>query len=49
MLAGTAVSYYHDGKDGKTPQAEEAKVAKNGKFKLTLAAQGGAVLKGKAL
>lgn len=49
MLAGTAVSYYHDGKDGKTPQAEEAKVAKNGKFKLTLAAQGGAVLKGKDL
>ena len=49
MLAGTAVSCYHDGKDGKAPQAEEAKVAKNGKFKLTLAARGGAVLKGKAL
>lgn len=49
MLAGSPVAYYHDGKDGKTPQVEEAKVGKKGQFKFTLPAQGGAVLKGKAL
>ena len=49
MLAGSPVAYYHDGKDGKTPQVEETKVGKKGQFKFTLPAQGGAVLKGKAL
>lgn len=49
MLAGSPVAYYHDGKDGKTPQVEETKVSKKGQFKFTLPAQGGAVLKGKAL
>ena len=48
-LAGSPVAYYHDGKDGKTPQVEETKVGKKGQFKFTLPAQGGAVLKGKAL
>ena len=33
----------------KTPQVEETKVGKKGQFKFTLPAQGGAVLKGKAL
>lgn len=49
MLASSPVAYYHDGKDGKTPQVEETKVGKKGQFKFTLPAQGGAVLKGKAL
>lgn len=49
MLAGSPVAYYHDGKDGKTPQVEETKVGKKGQFKFTLPVQGGAVLKGKAL
>ena len=49
MLAGSPVAYYHDGKDGKTPQVEVTKVGKKGQFKFTLPAQGGAVLKGKAL
>lgn len=49
MLAGSPVAYYHDGKDGKTPQVEETKVGKKGQFKFTLPAQGGTVLKGKAL
>ena len=49
MLAGSPVAYYHDGKVGKTPQVEETKVGKKGQFKFTLPAQGGAVLKGKAL
>lgn len=49
MLAGSPVAYYHDGKEGKTPQVEETKVGKKGQFKFTLPAQGGAVLKGKAL
>lgn len=49
MLAGSPVAYYHDGKDGKTPQVEETKVGKKGQFKFTLPAQGGAVLKGKDL
>lgn len=49
MLAGSPVAYYHDGKDGKTPQVEETKVGKKGQFKFTLPAQGGAVLKGKVL
>ena len=49
MLAGSPVVYYHDGKDGKTPQVEETKVGKKGQFKFTLPVQGGAVLKGKAL
>ncbi len=44
MLAGSSVMYYHDGKDGRTPVAEESKVAKNGKFKLTLPVNGGAIL-----
>ena len=47
MLAGTEVLHYHDGKDGKTPVMEEAKVGKNGKFKLSLPANGGVVLKSK--
>ena len=46
MLAGSSVMYYHDGKDGRTPVAEESKVAKNGKFKLTLPVNGGAILTG---
>ena len=49
MLAGSPVAYYHDGKDGKTPQVEETKVGKKGQFKFMLPVQGGAVLKGKAL
>ena len=49
MLASSPVAYYHDGKDGKTPQVEETKVGKKGQFKFTLPVQGGAVLKGKAL
>lgn len=48
MLAGAKVSYYHDGKDGRTPQVEEEKVGKDGGFKLTLAPDGGAILTGKA-
>ena len=48
MLAGAKVSYYHDGKDGRTPQVEEDKVGKDGGFKLTLAPDGGAILTGKA-
>ena len=49
MLAGSEVDYYHDGKDGKTPTMEDAKVGKNGKFKLTLPTNGAAVLKGQAV
>lgn len=47
MLAGSPVAYYHDGKDGKTPQVEETKVGKKGQFKFTLPSCGGAVLKTK--
>ena len=49
MLAGSEVDYYHDGKDGKTPTMEDAKVGKNGKFKLTLPTNGAAVLTGQAV
>ena len=48
MLAGKEVAYYHDGKDGRTPSLDEAKVGKNGQFKMELAPDGGAVLKGTA-
>ena len=48
MLAGKEVAYYHDGKDGRTPSLDEAKVGKNGRFKMELAPDGGAVLKGTA-
>lgn len=47
MFAGKAVTYYHDGKNGSTPTMQEVKVSKNGKFKLTLQKNGGAILKGK--
>ena len=47
MLANSPVAYYHDGKDGKTPQVEETKVGKKGQFKFTLPSCGGAVLKTK--
>ncbi len=49
MLAGSpALYYYHDGKDGKTPQMEElegSEAGRKGKFKFTLPPRGGAVLK----
>ena len=47
MFAGKTVTYYHDGKNGSTPTMQEVKVSKNGKFKLTLQKNGGAILKGK--
>lgn len=49
MLAGKKVNYYHDGKKGQTPTMVEVKVPKNGKFKLTLPTNGGAMLRYKAL
>lgn len=45
MLAGRTVSYYRDGKDGRTPEYSSVKVAKNGRFKLSVPVNGGAVLK----
>ncbi|MCD8317956.1 MAG: glycoside hydrolase family 97 protein [Paraprevotella sp.] len=47
LAAGSRVTYYHDGKDGKTPVQEEAQVDKKGRFKFVLPPNGGSVLKGK--
>ena len=44
MLAGCEVRYYRDGKDGRTPECGTTKVARNGRFKLTVPVNGGAVL-----
>ncbi|MCM1108828.1 MAG: glycoside hydrolase family 97 protein [Clostridium sp.] len=45
MLAGKTVTYYHDGKDGRTPQCETVKVNRNGRFRLTVPTNGGAVIR----
>ena len=44
MMADRKVTYYHDGKDGKTPTMQETKVGKKGNFTLTIPANGGAIL-----
>lgn len=44
MLAGREVRYYRDGKDGRTPECSTVKVARNGRFRLTVPVNGGAVL-----
>lgn len=43
MLAGKSVTFYHDGKDGATPAKETVEVKANGKVKLQLLPNGGAI------
>ena len=44
MFASQKVKYYHDGKDGKTPSLDEITIKKNGRLKMTIPTNGGAIV-----